>query len=297
MGAALDAVFAEWDRRPTPAQHAERMADGMARALGAMAALGAAAPEPMAPMPTGAAAVEASLRAQGLLPHDLVDFVDACGDTLNLGFRGDVHTVQRHRSGYLVGSDGYCGPDGEHFSPRDAFADVLGRIRENMCDEGGAFPPKVMAAELVARGHAATVTGKSVRVTAAGRVLTLVRTPRKKTWNLFDDRGASVLRGGPAWWQSVCHEVDCIARGIDSRPVPISLERSAKLRAMVAAARNAALAMERAHWARRPSYTSPWSPCVQRRLRAGVPAGLTCRQDAETRASVIRLAAIGDHRS
>ena len=291
MGAALDAVFAEWDRRPTPAQHAERMADGMAWALGA------AAPEPMAPMPTGAAAVEASLRAHGLLPHDLVDFVDACGDTLNLGFRGDVHTVQRRRGRYTVSSDGYCGPDGEHFSPRDAFADVLGRIRENLCDEDGAFPPKVMAAELVARGHRAEVAGKTVRVAVAGRTLTLTRTPRKKTWDLHYDKGASVLHGGPVWWQSACHEVDCIARGIDSRPVPISLERSAELRAMVAAARNAALAMERAHWARRPSYTSPWSPCVQRRLRAGVPAGLTCRQDAETRASVIRLAAIGDHRS
>ena len=293
MGAALDAVFAEWDRRPTPAQHAERMADGMARALGAMAALGASAPEPMAPMPTGAAAVEASLRAQGLLPHDLVDFVDACGDTLNLGFRGDVHTVQRHRSGYLVGSDGYCGPDGEHFSPRDAFADVLGRIRENMCDEGGAFPPKVMAAELVARGHAATVTGKSVRVIVAGRILALVRTPRRKTWNLLDDKGASILHGGPAWWQAACHEVDCISRGIDSRPAPVSPERTAELHAILAAIKKAAVARERAFWAQRPSYTSPWSPCVQRRLRAGVPAALTYREDAEIRASVRRLAAIG----
>lgn len=292
MGAALEAVFAEWERRPTQAQHAGRLADGLAWALGAMAALAAAAPEPAAPKPTGATAVEASLRAQGLLPHALVDFVDACGDTLSLGFRGDVHTVQRHPGGFTVGSDGYCGPDGDHILATQAFDDVLGRIRENMHDEDGAFPPRVMAAELAARGHAAAVAGKSVRVTAAGRILTLVRTPRRKTWDLLDDKGMSVLRGGPAWWQAACHEVDCIARGIDSRPAPISAERSAELHVLVATAKRAALARERTRWARRPSYTSPWSPCVQRRLRAGVPAGLTYRQDAEIRASVARLAAI-----
>ena len=144
-----------------------------------------------------------------------------------------------------------------------------------MHDEDGAFPPKVMCAKLVARGHDAAVAGKTVLVTVAGRILMLARTSRRKTWNLVDDKGASALCGGPAWWQAVCHEVDCIARGIDSRPVPISAERSAELHAMVGAAKKAALAMERARWARRPSYTSPWSPCVQRRLRAGVPAGLT----------------------
>lgn len=106
MGAALEAVFAEWERRPSPAQHAKRMADGTAWALGAMAALAAAAPWPAAPTLTGAAAAKASLRAQGLLPHALVDFVDACGDTLSLGFRGDVHTIQRHPGGFTVSGDG-----------------------------------------------------------------------------------------------------------------------------------------------------------------------------------------------
>ena len=223
--------------------------------------------------------------------------MDACGDTLSLGFRGDVHAMQRHPGGLAVNSDGYCGPDGDHILPGQAFADVLGRIRENMHDEDGAFPPNVMAAELVARGHDAAVAGRTVRVAVAGRILTLVRAPRKKTWNLADDKGASVLRAGPAWWQAVCHEVDCIARGVDSCPAAISAERSAELYAIVVAARKAVLARERACWARRPSYTSPWSPCVQRRLRAGAPAGLTCRQDAEIRAAVMRLAAIGDDRS
>ena len=135
--------------------------------------------------------------------------------------------------------------------------------------------------------------GKSVRVTAAGRTFTLTRTPRRKTWELLDDKGVSVMVGGPAWWQAVCHEVDCIAWGISSHPAAISPERSAELHAMVAAAKRAAIVRERARWARRPSFTSPWSPCVQRRLRKGVPAGLRYRQDADIRASVARLAVIG----